>query len=154
MNEDFLNTILDEALASYTLQEPRAGLGARIMALVRAEGAAPRRAWLRFAAAGLALAGLSATVVMWRSEAPAPVRAQNVERVPSVPVPRTAERPRTVQHTPKRDSLTPEERALLAFAQQAPEAARQLAQPYKPLEIEAINIQPLQIGGLEIGESK
>ena len=52
MNEDFLDTILDEALASYTLQEPRAGLSARIMALVRAEGAAPRRAWLRFAALG------------------------------------------------------------------------------------------------------
>jgi hypothetical protein len=40
------------------------------------------------------------------------------------------------------------------FAQQAPEAARQLAQPDKPLEIEAINIQAIQIDSLEIGEIK
>jgi hypothetical protein len=153
MNSDELDTILDDALASYTLQEPRAGLGARIMARVRAEGPAPRWPWLQFAAAALVLAGLTATVVMWQGDAPppGPVRVQTAEpQVPNVPVVRAAERPRAVQ----RDALTPEQRALLMFAQQAPEAARQLAQPDKPLEIEAINIQAIQIDSLEIGEIK
>ncbi len=154
MKGDELDGILDDALASYTLREPRAGLSARILARVRAEDTAPRWSWLRFAAAGLALAGLVVAIEMRQSETPLPIRVQKADPVAIVPVVRTVKPHRAVQRSPRRESLTREQRALLAFAQQAPSAALELAQPDKPLEIEAINMQPLQIDSLEIGEMK
>ena len=45
MNGDEVDRILDEALASYSLQEPRTGLSGRVMARIRSEGAASRRGW-------------------------------------------------------------------------------------------------------------
>ena len=152
MKGDELDAVLDDALASYTLREPREGFSVRAMARVRAEGPAQRWSWRSLATAALALTILAATVVMWRNEAEAPVQVHIAKRVPVVPAIRKVERPCVVKRVPRRDSLTPEQRALLAFAQQAPEAARQMAQPDIPLEIEEINIRPLQIDGLEIGE--
>jgi hypothetical protein len=149
---DELDKILETALASYTAREPRVGFSARTLARVRAEAPEHRWNWLSYATAVLALTSLAATVVMWRNEAPAPVRAATAERVPVAPAVLMTESPRTVQGSSRRDRLTAEQRALLTFAQEAPEVARQLAQPDKPLEIEEVNIQPIQIDGVEIGE--
>jgi hypothetical protein len=154
MKGDELDRILNDALASYTAREPRVGFSARTMARVQAESPKPQWNWLSFATAAVALTSLAATVMMWRNETPAPVRAPVIERVPVVPAIRTVESPQVIQRPPLRDRLTAEQRALLVFAKQAPEAALQLAQPDKPLEIEALNIPPLQIDGIEIGEIK
>ncbi len=159
MNSDQLETILDDALASYSSEEPRDGLSRRVMARVRMQRAAPRWVWLHFAVAGLALAGLTLAVSVWRGEAPRsdsrlntrPTEAHNKPPAPAQPVSPIKRMPR--REVPLRPlPMTPEERALMALARQAPEALRQLAEPDKALEIEALNIRPLQIEGLETGE--
>jgi hypothetical protein len=173
MNGEELDRILDDALASYSLQEPRAGLSGRVVARVRADGARSRGGWFLIAVPAAALACLVIAMVMWRGKlwlgetlprpvarGPQPV-VMRVEKK-SVPVretqrresPQRAEHPalRRVESFPVSFTLTAEERALVAIARQAPKVARQLAQSDKPLEIEAINIQPVQIDGVQIGE--
>jgi hypothetical protein len=170
MSGDELDRILDDALASYSLLEPRAGLPGRVMARVAADGAAPRRVWWWLAPAAAVLAGALIATVFWRSETHPPVvtvvrppvrtEVETPAAPPPLDVARKVEHVRSVRRLPRRESfpspapLSAEERALLAFVQHAPGVARQLAEPDKPLEIEAVNIQPLQIAGLEIGEIK
>lgn len=165
MNDE-LDGMLDEALASYAVQEPRAGLAGRVMARVRLDGAVSRRWWLPLAVAA-ALASIAIAMVMWRSGtdrrtmavskvAPAMVQRevpayQDAAREESRPGRLTPAPPKR-ERFPSPAPLSREERALVAFAQQAPEEALKLARPDKPLEIEAIDIRPLQIDGLEIGE--
>jgi hypothetical protein len=168
MKGDELDAILDQALASYAMQEPRAGLPGRVMARVQADGPVPQRLWwlLGFAAVGLTCLGIAMT--MWRGETrrqPVSVMPPPMESTRNLVVPRHPEvvRPMTRvharKHLPRRNSfpspspLTPEERALIVFVQQAPEAARHLAQPDKPVEIQAINIRPLHIDGLQTEET-
>ncbi len=168
MNSDELDRILDDALASYSLREPRAGLPARVMARVRSEGAVSRGWWWCLAVAAAVLACVAIAIRPRPATLAPPEAAKGVEQVlvEQVPVPPRRDAPRREAHArrmrslPRRESfpspapLTPEERALVALVQQAPEAARQLAQPDRPLEIEAINIPPLQMDGLQIGELK
>ena len=168
--KDELDRILDDALASYSAQEPRVGLAGRVMARVRSEGERTRRIWLLPAIAMAAAACVAIAMMLWRSDSAtrpiviAPVGPVIVKKVEQPPaslrpaVPRRVEHPQHAARLPQRerfpspDPLTPGERALLAFVQHSPEAARQLAQPGKPLEIEAISIRPIEIDGLEIGE--
>jgi hypothetical protein len=169
MNGDELDRILDAALASYSLQEPRAGLSARVMARVRTDSPSSRRPWLLLAIAAAALACLAITTLHWHSN-PRPVVVTMTPPVPAVepamPAPLPAQpplpapAPRTGRKLPQRERfpspapLTPEERVLVAFAQRAPQVALRFAQPDKPLEVEEINIRPLQIDGLSTGEMK
>ena len=173
--KDELDRILDDALASYSAQEPRLGLERRVMTRIRSEGETTRHPWLRPALAAAVIACAAMAVVMWRTESvrrPGPVAP--VERTiakktePPSPVAsqeaaqhaghRRAGRPEHGKRLPHRGRfptpapLPPAEVAFATFVRQAPEAARQLAAGDKPLEIQAINIRPLEIDGLEIGE--
>jgi hypothetical protein len=156
MKGDEVDRLLDDALASYTLIEPRIGFNARVMARVEAEAKVPRWPWLRWAVGVLALAGLATVVVTWKNMTPAsrPVEMSMTKPLPMARVEHPVEVSRVAQRAPRRAGLTSEERALVEFAHAAPQAAREMALPDKPLEIEAINIPPVQIDGIEIGEMK
>jgi hypothetical protein len=157
--KDELDQLLDEALACYSLEEPRAGLSARVMARVRAEGSRSRGGWWLLAVATAAVACMAIALTMRTQSVPVkltPVvvetHAQMHPRVVAAshaPPRRIARRDRFPSPAP----LTREERSLLAFAQLAPEVARQLAEPDKPLEVQPITIQPIEIDGLPTGEN-
>ena len=51
MGSDELDKILDSALASYSQEEPRPGLDARVLKRIRAAGEARSFAWWRWATA-------------------------------------------------------------------------------------------------------
>jgi len=182
MNSEELDKLLDDALASYSCQEPRAGLPGRVMARVQSEGERSPARWFVWAFAAAALACVVVALMMWRRESPAPlvatsvpphqeksvtpplvtppVGAGSVQAVRQPAVRRYRVHSPAPQPLPKRESLpspdppSVEERTLLAFAQLAPEAVKWLQQPEKPLEIEAITIRPLEIDGLSTGENK
>ena len=159
-----LDTLLDDALASYSRHEPRAGLEARVMARVHAEGRPARRGWMLFALAAVALAGIAITIATrpreHRPQSAVIASAPPAPQVQPQPLPPRAQHLRKPRREPRRESfpspvpLTPEERALVAFLQQSPEAVRQLARPAGPITIEAIDIRPLHIDGLPTGESQ
>ena len=142
MNGDEFERLLNHGLATYALAEPRAGLERRILARVHR-----RSLWPRYAAMAALAAGLAVLLVP-RPERPLTTPAPTPVLVLREAPPQQAKLP----GAPPRSRLTPEEGALVAFAQQAPDVARQLAEPDKPLEIKAINIPPIQIDGIEIGE--
>lgn len=166
MKGDELDRIMDDALASYSLQEPRMGLAGRVMVRVRADGVRRRSGWFQFAVVGSALSCVAIAMVLWRDEPrPQPVATvpaaaeKKAEQPRDLPHPDTARRakrarPPRLESFPGPSPLTAEERVLIAFTQQAPEAALRLAQTDKPLEIEAIDIRPIQIDGLQTGEIK
>ncbi len=154
MNDAELDAIVEDALALYT-REPGAGLNAQILARIDATRSSPRWSWSYFVAAGLTLAGIVMAVVLWpRAVSVAPLQVRTAEPVPVARITQPPQRKRIRRRLPRRDSITPELRALVAFAQQSPDAARELSQPDKPLQIEAIDIRPLEIAGLKIGEIK
>jgi hypothetical protein len=162
MKCDELDLILDEALASYSLREPRLGLAGRVMARVTLSNtASPVRWWWVLLPVAAALACLAITLrPPQHHETPLPARASTPPPVVIVKTaPTRPSRPKSVR-LPKRERfpspapLTPAEQALVAVARQSPEAAAHLAQPDAPLVIEAIDIRPLQIDGLVIGEIK
>jgi len=157
MQGDELDRILDEALASYARAEPRAGLPQRVMARVRSDAKPSWRRWLLLPV-GAALVLSAIAVEMWPGENPPPpplarldvIKVPRVESGAAVIVKRAPRR----EPSPRPPTLTSEERALLAFARVAPEAALQLTEPDKPVEIEPIDIRPLKIDGLQTGETK
>jgi len=132
--QDDLDRMLDEALASYTMCEPRPGLSARIMAQAR-----PHFPWPQCFAAALVLASVASAI--WVRPAKQPERIVPVQApvTPRVPVSQVATHP-------ARHHRNAGQYVVLDIAQ--------LAKPEKPLEIEAITIQPLHIDELEIGEIK
>ena len=161
---DELDLLIDDALRSYSAQEPRAGLPLRVMAHVRDER---RVVWGKWVALAMACAAMA--VVFLRFHAPqveAPRTAiavamplSPVQVVP--PVLEIASRPvHRIRPEPKREQfptqapLTDAERSLLALSRQVPDPNQWRAPSYKPLEIQAINIQPLKIDELESGETK
>jgi hypothetical protein len=166
MNGDELDRILDDALSSYSLAEPRPGLAQRVMARVQTERTATRVPW--WLAGFAALACTAIAMMMWPSRTPAPPVAITKSVVPRIVGPPTdvprheLAQPRVfrTRHLPRRETLpsasplTQEELTLLAFAQQAPGAALQFAQLDKPLEIEPITIRPLEIDGPSTGENQ
>jgi hypothetical protein len=159
---DKVESLMDDALASYARQEPRPGLEQRVLARIHAD-TAPRRAiprwtWVIPAAACLLCAG-----VFWSRHAGTPEQskpAQVIVRATAPPRPETPQTPRIVQRVRKRKVLprlpqfpapapvTNEERALLAFVAQAPKEAREALteseqQRVEPIRIEEIKIEPL-----------
>jgi len=161
-NDERVERALEEALATYSSQEPLAGLEQRVLKRVYAARATALRRWA-LAAAMLAAAGLVLAVALWK-RAPEPVSQASVRHaVQSVPVaapPATpAAAPRRRRHTipsrfPTPAPLSPEERALLAFVAHAPvEAQKSFTEKQefavRPVSIEQIKIDPLKIQNLE-----
>jgi hypothetical protein len=169
MGNDELDKILDSTLTSYSQEEPRPGLGGRVLNRIRAAGVGHRFSWLRWAMAIPAFACvLFLVVTFWskrdsvpRASKPAPVIAKTAPAAPVTPgaVQITASR-RRLKHLrlPKREQfptptpLTTEERALLAFIAHSPKQAREMladakSRSQEPIQIKEIHIEPLQDGG-------
>ena len=150
-----LDHALDYALARYSSEEPLAGLEQRVLNRVRAEGAAPRFRFGRWAAAaaGVAVvAGVIATVVLWQRSVPPPQPVGRVSWPVQQPVQTRATR---AEFRKKRGQarrpvlLSSEERALLALVARAPEQAREALldlqrRSAEPIQVEEIRIEPLR----------
>lgn len=171
-----IDAAIERSLASYSAVEPLAGLDERILNRVHVS---PKRA-LRFtwerSVAGLCL-GAALFVAMFVAIAHRPRPDSVLITKPSAPSLRIAAKPETPLFTPvirKRagavrprtfvvretaPKMTPTERGLLLFAGSHPEAALQIAAGLakndgRELEIEALNIPPLEIDSSQSGESK
>jgi hypothetical protein len=75
---DELDRLLDEALASYSSEEPRPGLERRVLKRVRAERAPRRFGWWRWAVAVPVLASLLALAVTHRVKSPETTAQRNL----------------------------------------------------------------------------
>jgi len=158
---DKVERLLDDALASYSRQEPRPGLERRVLDRIHT-GASPGIAFPRWAWAIPAAACLLWAGILWTRHVATPHRPQvrQVAVTREIAPPR-AETPRIVNHVHKRKALpkqpqfpasaplTNEERALLAFVTHAPKEAQEAlidAQQHsaEPIRIEKIEIQPLK----------
>jgi len=170
---DELDRLLDEALASYSNEEPRPGLEQRVLGRVRAAGTSRRFAWLRWAVA-IPVFSLLVLAITHRSKP----QAASVDRnLASAKPPATAvappaglrraavrrarvRRPEVARSPlPKRAvfplpaPLSPEERALVDLVTRFPDQARQVLveasqRTSQPIEIPRIEIPPLP-GGIE-----
>lgn len=169
---DELDNLLDRALSSYSVQEPRWGLEERLLNRIRAAGAARRFAWLRWAVAIPALACLLVLMFTFRVERDSNSNTPQEVRTAAIPLdaaPDTLrtnpEIPKPVRRSgakrlpfPKREQfpapapITDEERALMTFVARAPDEAREVLiearkRDAEPIQIEEIQIEPLQSGG-------
>ena len=172
---DELDRLLDEALASYSSEEPRPGLEQRVLARVRAEAAPRRFGWWRWGVAIPLLASLLVVAIAYRSKPQATSRERDlasakppatVVAAPAKPRPDTPRRARSVHRAvvahsalPRRDvfplptPLSPEERAVLNLVRRFPDQARRVLidandRSNQPIEIPGIEIPPLS-GGSE-----
>jgi len=157
MNRD-LDKLIDQALSTYSIEDARPGLEGRVLARVRSDS----RRQFRFPLWAWALPALGCVALVltnWKAPAPqvltpAAVPPQITIADPVIPVsrPRRHTTVRTkLARAPKRDTfpaaraLTPEERSLLAFANQDPAAALAfLDRKFTPLEVDSIEIEPLE----------
>lgn len=168
-NDQFVDELLDAALAQYSRTEPQAGLEARLRQRLEEEQARPARAgWIWIPVAATAAVVLGVTVLYVSRRAPAEQESQpRVARVAPgeapAPVPPLAAPPaagrRTAAAQPPRlgaprleqfpapAPLSEEERLLLRYAQQARAeqvvAARLGAGKLAELSIEPLRIPPL-----------
>jgi hypothetical protein len=158
---DHIEKLLDEALASYSMQQPEPGLEWRV--LERVHLAAAPRVWLpRWAWAIPAAACLLGAGMLWVRHGTKPERMPVAHgavvraTAPLEPMTsrRVAVRPRKRKALPKLAQfpaptpLTNGERALLAFAKRAPSEVRasliEKPEPgIEPIRIDEIKIQPL-----------
>ncbi len=165
---DELDRRIDSALAGYSDAEPLAGLEERVLRRVRL---ATRRRMLGWAAAFAVAAALVVTAIVvraphhsdpptYRVGIPAVMRpAPVVEKPRVVAVRRSKPRAVRARRLPKLEQfpaptpLTGEERALRAFVEQHPAEARQvfaeLQKSNEPIEIQPIQISPLQSDGAQ-----
>jgi hypothetical protein len=158
---DNIESLLNDALASYSRQEPQPGLEQRVLHRIHAP-AAPRLAFPRWIWAIPAAACLLWASILWTRHVVTPDRIPvthvAVARVTAPPKPETPHivtRPRKRKAQPRLPQfpapapVTNEERALLAFVTRAPREAQEAlidAQQLsvEPIRIEEIKIQPLQ----------
>jgi len=162
--EDKIESLLDDALASYASQEPRPGLERRVLDRIHTDAIPrftfPRWAWAIPVAACLLWAG-----IFWTPRAATPERVPVTHMASArAPAPPGAGTPPIVHRPPKRNALprlpqfpapapvTTEERALLAFVTSAPKDAQEALterpqQSIEPIQIEEIKILPLQSDG-------
>lgn len=167
MKNDDIDKLIDDSLATYSASEFPPGLEQRVLNRVRAVSSKPRFSIWRWAPVIPVLAALFLAVAIGRiyyMEVPDPPRI--VWRGPEIPVISRAKaepaRPTRVQRVnrqskpqlPKQQTfpapapMTDEERAMVAFVQEAPEHAyRMLAEiakdSFEPMRIEDIQIPPL-----------
>ena len=176
-SNDELDRMIDGALASYSGAEPLAGLEERVLNRVRvAEAERPRLRLWRWVLAGSVLTALVVVAIVLRTQRnPAP-ETNDIARVeahvplvaaPAREAPRVAAKRRgrigkapqpkrlpKLEQFPAPAPLTAEERALLAFVERSPNEARQVfadlqKRTNEPIEIEAIQIQPLRMNGAQ-----
>jgi hypothetical protein len=171
-----LDTLLDQALASYVDQEPDPALRTRILSRAAEAEPSPKRLWLFAPAATCAAAILIALLlhpparsprpqpaakpaIASVSQSPAPVAATPRQMVPPRAVltarrTRRSERPAIARSKffPTPSPLTAEEKILLQFATEHPEQARQVltstAQDRAPLDTKPLSIAPVHIAAL------
>jgi hypothetical protein len=141
---------IDEALASYSAVEPLAGIEERVLNRIRRKSRIAKWAWATSALASLLLAAVIVVRTMPEQQSLnlspplAPSAPTLIRTMPFKPVKRFR------VAAPK--SLTGEERALLAFVESDPAAAAQAfdelqKKSSEPLEIQSIEVQPLQSDG-------
>ncbi len=173
-HKDELDTLLDQALASYVDQEPDPALRTRILARAAEAKPSPKRLWVLAPAAACAASILIALLLHPPSRSPHPQPAaepaiasvsQSPAAVPAAP--RQMIRPRAVLTTrrtrrsersaalrdasfPSPTPLTAQETILLRFAQQHPKQARDVLSPPPsgPLQFDPVIIAPIQIADL------
>ena len=170
-----LDTLLDQALASYVDQEPDPALRTRILARAAEAEPGPKRLWLLAPAATCAAALLIAFLLHPPERSPRPVPAAEpaiasvsqspapVAATPRQMVPRavlTSRRTRRSEHAapartssfPSPSPLTAEESILLNFAASHPKQARQVltsaAADRAPLDTKPLSIEPIHIAAL------
>ena len=172
---DELDRILDEGLATYSSREPWPGLEERVLSRVASTRVAAQaflpvwfrlRTW-RWAVLALPVAAclLLLGIMLKPEHRPAPHAREIAGAKPQPPVVRAPEPRRKMasKARPRQSSLpkqgqfptiaplTPEERVLIELVTRAPQEARALliepARPETgPIEIEPIQIQPLESG--------
>jgi hypothetical protein len=170
-SNDELDRRIDNALAGYAGAEPLAGIEERVVRRVRV---ASRRRAFGWAAAIAVAAGLVAAVIVVRAPQHAMPKSNVIARVETVSPPRpvpVAEKPRVVpvhrvksrvlrpgplpkqEQFPAPTPLTAEERALLALVEHHPAEAQhvfaELQKSGEPIEIQPIQIPPLQSDGAQ-----
>lgn len=140
---DEMDNILDHALAAYTVAQPRLGFERRVLARVRST-----TPWRGIFFGAAVMASLSIALLIRPPVHPvrtAPALPLSVVRIPLINVARQSSAVPT-------DRRAIQARALLQFAREAPEMALALARPDKPLEVDPIKIEPLQIDALPTGD--
>jgi hypothetical protein len=163
-NDEYrLDELLDKALATYTSQGPPLGLEARVLRRIQAGNIRrgwPVRRWVLVAAACCLLGGIDVWIRRATFPAPglAPARIvlSNVTPQPTAPdmedskplagsIQRT--RKRLPRHSlfPAPAALTHQERALMAFVNNATEQALQTFGPMQPIQIEPLNIDKIDV---------
>lgn len=162
--QDDLDKLIDRALAGYSQAEPLAGLESRVLNRVRTAKTERRRLW-RWALPVPVLAAILIAALARKPEpvpvariAPPPVAVESPALPPpAVPRPFAARtpartpRPSVRAGLPKRkmfptpSQLTKEERLLVELAQSHPYELTD--RPVEAIEIEPIQIAPLQIDG-------
>jgi hypothetical protein len=175
-NPDELDKLLDEALASYSSEEPRPGLEHRVLSRVRAEVTPRHFGWWLWAVAIPVLASLLVLAISQRLKPQPPTAQPNLASasppVTTVVLPagsrhvaprrarRAVNRPAVTRSPlPKRGvfplptPLSAEERALVDLVTRFPDQAREVSieadqRSMQPIEILRIEIPPLP-GGSE-----
>jgi hypothetical protein len=169
-----LDTLLDQALASYVDQEPDPALRTRILARAAEAEPSPKRLWL-LAPAAICAAAL-AIAFLYHPAAPAPrpepPATASTASAPESPVPvsslprqtthphpalaahrsRRSERPALLRDAsfPSPAPLTAQENIVLKFAMEHPAQARQVltAPAARPIENAPLSIAPIHIAAL------
>lgn len=155
-----IDRIIDDALASYSGAEPRAGLERRVTRNIEAAGRGLRWAWSWVAAATAAAVLAMAVVVIWPESAPPrptafAMRIPRAELRSLAPVAVTkAPAPRRVRTAPRRPDAVPkqnmfpspvplsrDERVVLASVSKYPDSLPNLSS--EPIQIKPITIAPL-----------
>lgn len=174
---DELDTLLDEAIKSYSAVEPSPDLAGRILRQSQRETPSPRRGWKLALAFGLPLtaAVALATVLLGQWALPKPPLAiASAPATPSAAAPAISQRPKEASAAlrepvrtharkvhaarswarPLPPPYSKEELALLNFVQQHPKEAAEIAEAQKqdsgPLRSEPIAISQLEIKPLTI----
>ena len=152
---DELDQLLDSALGTYSKKEPWSGLDDRVLSRVRRK----ERRWLWAAIAVPVAAAILMAIAIMRPRVEIPVVKDSVPPTPVVEEVRHAVVTKAAKHSlravrtaaPKQSQfpapapLTEDERALLDLASRAPEVLR--FRTDGPIEIEPIQIAPLDTGG-------
>jgi hypothetical protein len=152
-NGDDLDRLLENALASYSGQEPRAGIEQRILRRVRPVYHASEWILPGVALAAVAILCVAGMITISRREnrpvATAPPPPPVAMRPAAVASPKgiqvSRKRLPTQERFPSVAPLTNEERALLLLAESAPDQARNVLEGWDPGEITPLSIDEISI---------
>lgn len=168
---DELDRLLEEGLAAYSSEAPRAGLEGRVLAHVRADGRPSRGWWWAIWVPALAAAIWIAIAIARRPQVVAEFKVVPVKRevpvmprvdsprMPEIAVARQVRREAPIVKTalpkqeqfPAPDRLSPDERALMQLVTRFPDTAREAMSPMEPREAAPIEIPILEIAPLNSG---